>query len=83
MMTGNDEAVSIRAVAIVRDLQRKLANQCFDKGITPEDIALGMLHGTFDVTEAAKGEGITAIEWLRTGLDLLERQLLTGERSGG
>ena len=81
-MTGNDETVSLHAVAIVRDLQRRFANQCFEKGVSPEDIALGMLHGTFDVTEGAKGEGVAAIEWLRTGLDIIERQHLTGERSG-
>lgn len=71
-MTGNDEALSMKAIDIVRDLQRKLANQCFEKGISPEDIALGMLHGLFDVTGAAKGEGTVAIEWLRTGLDVIE-----------
>lgn len=71
-MTGNDEALSMKAIGIVRDLQRKLANQCFEKGISPEDIALGMLHGLYDVTGAAKGEGIVAIEWLRTGIDVIE-----------
>ena len=80
-MTGNDEAVSLYAVATVRDLQRRFANQCFEKGITPEDIAIGMLQSTFDVAEGAKGEGIAAIEWLRTGLDVIERQYLTGKRS--
>ncbi|MEC9067645.1 MAG: hypothetical protein VX569_10240 [Pseudomonadota bacterium] len=77
-MTGNDEVTSMKAVAIVRDLQRKLANQCFEKGISPEDIALGCLHGAFDVAEGAKGPGMAALEWMRTGLDLIERQLLTG-----
>ncbi|MCT2557367.1 hypothetical protein N0B51_00050 [Tsuneonella sp. YG55] len=79
MMTGDDEATSMKAIAIVRDLQRKLANQCFERGISPEDIALGCLHGAFDVAEGAKGPGMTALEWMRTGLDLIERQLLARE----
>lgn len=78
-MTGNDEALSMKAIEIVRDLQRKLANQCLEKGISPEDIALGLLFGSFDVAEAAKGQGIAALEWLRTGLDLMERQVMAGE----
>lgn len=75
-MTGNDETVSLHAVSIVRDLQRGFANQCFEKGITPEDIAIGMLQGTFDIAEGVRGEGIAAIEWLRTGLDVIERQVM-------
>ena len=80
-MTGDDEATSLKAIEIVRDLQRKLANQCFEKGISPEDIALGMIFGSFDVAEAARGPGIAALEWLRTGLDLMERQVMAGEAS--
>ena len=75
-MTGDDEGTSLKAIDIVRGLQRNLANQCFEKGITPEDIALGMLHGTFDVAEGAKGQGVAAVEWLRSGLDLIERQVM-------
>lgn len=78
-MTGDDETTSLKAISIVRDLQRKLANQCYEKGISSEDIALGLLYGTFDVCEGAKGPRIAALEWLRTGLDLMERQIMAGE----
>lgn len=78
-MTGNDEAISERALEIVRGLNRKLANECFHRGISPEDIALATLYATFDIAEGAKGPGIAAVEWLRTGLDVIERSVLAQE----
>ena len=55
MMTGNDEATSLKVIAIVRGLHRNLANQCFERGITPEDIALASLYAAFDIAEAEQG----------------------------
>ncbi len=77
-MTGNDEIISLRAIDLVRDLHRKLANECHAKGISPEDLALGSLMAAFDITEGAKGEGMVALEHCRSGLDLIERGLLSG-----
>ncbi|MXP48432.1 hypothetical protein GRI43_13645 [Altererythrobacter luteolus] len=76
MMTGRDEAVSERAIEMVRNLQRRLANECHAKGISPEDIALASLYSAFDIAEGAKGPGLAAVEWLRTGLDVIERQVM-------
>lgn len=78
-MTGHDEAVSEQAITMCRNLQRKLANECHAKGISPEDISLASLYATFDIAECAKGPGLVAVEWLRSGLDLIERQLMAGE----
>lgn len=80
-MTGDDEATSLKAIDVVRGLHRSLANQCYDRGITPGDIALGSLYAAFDIAEGAKGPGIAALEWLRTGLDLMERQVMGGNAS--
>ena len=80
-MTGHDEAISEHAIHTVRNLQRHLANQCFERGISPEDIALASLHSAFDIAEGAKGPGMAAVEWLRTGLDVIERQLMDGDRA--
>ncbi len=77
-MAGNDEITSIKAVDICRDLNRKLAVQCNAKGIAPEDIALASLYAAFDIAEGAKGPGMVAIEWLRTGLDVIEQGILAG-----
>ncbi|WP_226663719.1 hypothetical protein [Alteriqipengyuania lutimaris] len=74
-MTGNDEAVSLHAIEMVRGLQRGLAHQCFERGITPEDIALASIYSAYDIAAGAKGEGMVAVEWLRSGLDLIEGEL--------
>lgn len=79
-MTGNDEMTSAKAIGICRSLNRKLAAQCNAKGISGEDIALASLYSAFDIAEAAKGPGVVAIEWLRTGLDVIERQVMAGEQ---
>ncbi len=79
-MTGDDELISERDIEIVRNLQRKLANECHATGISPEDIALASLYSAFDIAEGAKGPGLSAVEWLRTGLDVIERgQMLDGD----
>lgn len=78
-MTSDDEMISERAIGLCRNLQRKLANECHTKGISPEDIALASLFSAFDITEGAKGPGMVAVEWLRSGLDLIEQQLIAGK----
>jgi hypothetical protein len=80
-MTDDNEITSLKAIGIVRDLNRKLADQCFERGISPEDIALASLYAAFDIAEGAKGPGMAALEWLRTGLDLMERQIMAGNRA--
>ncbi|BDI60757.1 hypothetical protein [Qipengyuania nanhaisediminis] len=76
-MTGNSEPMSDQAIAMMRDYQRRLANQCFSKGITPNDIAQGSLFAAFDIAEGAVGPGLAAVEWMRTGLDVIESQLMS------
>lgn len=80
-MTANDEATSMKAINICRDLNRKLAMQCNAKGISAEDIAIAAVYSTYDVACGAKGHGISAIEWLRTGLDRIEADLMAGAPS--
>lgn len=76
-MTSDDEMMSDRAISLCRNLQRELANECHSKGISPEDIALASLYSAFDIAEGAKGTGLVAVEWLRSGLDVIERQLMS------
>ncbi len=78
-MTGNDEALSMKAIEIVRSLQRKAASQCEQRGITLEDAALGSVYAAFDIAQRFKGDPYAGIEWLRTGIDVIERQLLNRE----
>jgi hypothetical protein len=75
-MTGNDEQVSVQAIELCRGIQRRAAEQCVLRGITLEDVAVASLYATFDTAARFRGDTFGAIEWLRTGLDLMERQLL-------
>jgi hypothetical protein len=76
-MTGNDEDISVRAIEICRDLNRKAAVECERRGISLEDVALAALYSTFDIAQRFKGgDPFAAIEWLHTGADLMERQLM-------
>ncbi len=79
-MNSDIETVSMKSIAIVRNLQRSLANQCFERGLSTEDIALASLYSAFDIAEGAKGPGMVAVEWLRTGLDVIEQGILPGGR---
>lgn len=74
-MTGDDEQLSVSAIGLVRKLARNLAKQCHSQGIAAEDVAIGALFATFDVAHTFNGDH-GAVEWLRTGADLIERQLL-------
>lgn len=78
-MTNADEDMSMAAIELVRGLSRKLAGECFHRGISPEDVALANLYAAVDVAEGIAGRGLAAVEWMRTGLDVIERSLLAGE----
>lgn len=80
-MTGNDEELSMKAIEVCRNLNRRAANECAKHGICPEDIGIAALYSAFDIAQEVKGNQVLALEWLRTGLDLMERQIMTGPTS--
>lgn len=80
-MTANDEDISMKAIEVVRGFMRKAADQCERQGITLEDVSVGVLYSTFDIAQRFKGDPFGAVEWLRTGIDLMERQLMEGPQS--
>lgn len=77
-MTGNDEALSLRAIELARQHFRKLADDCAASGISAEDIAVASMYATFDIAEQAKGPAGVAIEWCRSALDVMEASLIAG-----
>ena len=79
-MTNEQEDISLSAIDLCRNINWKAANEYAAKGISAEDIGLAALFSAYDIAEAAKGPGMAAIEWLRTGLDLIERQVMAGEQ---
>lgn len=76
-MTNDDEHLSMSAIDLCRNINRKAANQYAERGISPEDIALAALYSAYDIAEAAKGPGMVAVEWLRSGLDVIEQGIMT------
>lgn len=79
MTMTEQEATSLKAIDLCRRINRQAADQYAARGISPEDIALAALYSAVDVVEVVKGPGMAAIEWLRTGLDVIEAQLLARE----
>lgn len=77
-MTQGDENTSVEAIELTRSLHRKLDAECERRGISLEDVSIASLYATFDTAQRFNGDPHAAVEWLRTGLDLLERQLLEG-----
>ena len=75
-MTGNDEAVSERAIDMCRTLNRSAAAKYCEHGVTQEDITIAALFSAFDLAEALTGSKPAALEWILRGVDLIERQLM-------
>jgi hypothetical protein len=80
-MTGNDEALSMRAVEIARNLNRRAASECEKQGISSEDVTIAALYSAFDLAAGFTGSRIDGVEWLRNGLHVIERQLM--QEQGG
>jgi hypothetical protein len=81
-MTRDEEECSLAVIEFCRTHFRKLGVVEFAKiGARPEDISIGAIYAAFDLAEGFAGDGVAALEWLRTGLDLMERQVLAGEEA--
>lgn len=64
-----------------RRINRRTAEMIAGRGVEPADIAIGNLYALFDLAERVAGPGQAAIEWLRDGVDLMESQILKGDRN--
>ena len=79
-MTGHDEALSMKAIEVVRGLQRKAGAASEAQGISLEDVSVGTVLAAFDIAQRRfGGDRFAACEFLRNAADLLERQLIAGE----
>lgn len=78
-MTGNNEEISIQAIELCRHFNLKAAVECERRGITLEDVTVAALYSLFDIVQRFKGgDPFAAVEWIRTGVDLMEQQLMGG-----
>lgn len=78
-MTAED--LSLSAIASSRKLHRSLNAKLIDKGVIPVDCAVGAAYALHDLaTRMFDGDSVAAIEWMRTAVDVQERQLLDPNR---
>ena len=55
------------------------AIECEKRGISLEDVTLAALYSTIDIAERFEGgDPYAALDWIRTGAYLMERQLMDG-----
>ena len=79
-MEISDQAAA--AIELCRKLNRKAAGQYVARGIAPADAVIGAIYSAHDLaTDLHTGDGHAAIEYLRTALDMMERQLLERART--
>lgn len=70
------------AIELCRKLNRKAAGQYVARGIEPADAVIGAIYSTHDLaTDLHNGDAHGAIEYMRTALDMMERQLLERARA--
>lgn len=74
-MDVDDQA--IRNIETCRRINRSASAKYVEHGVPPIDAAIGAIYSAHDLAMAATAEGPAgAIEWMRTALDTMERQLL-------
>ena len=71
-----DELFAVAIIEMCRKINRRAAEQFRARGVTAEDAAIAAVYSAHDLAMATGRSPIEAIEWLRTALDLQERQLL-------
>lgn len=77
-MHGNVQTLPV--IDMCRRLNRKAADQYRAKGVEPIDVALAAIYSAHDIATVTHGNAHDAIEWMRTALDQMERQLLEAAR---
>lgn len=80
-MSEQDDDGFYAGVALARKINRSAADKYAEKGLTPDQIAIGAMWSAYDIAEALhEGKGIAAIEWMRSAIDIMERSIFNGDR---
>lgn len=69
------------AIEMTRGIYRKAAAQCMVRGVEPVDAVIGMIYATHDVAQTLGHSPAGAIEYLRSALDVMERQVMAQGRA--
>ncbi|QNE05416.1 hypothetical protein [Croceicoccus marinus] len=65
-------------IETTRRLTRKLMAQVTTRGVTPADATIGLAYALHDAATELTGDPISAVEWMRTAADLMDRQMMGG-----
>lgn len=75
-MNEDQEAASLAAIETCRRINRSAAAEYLARGVRADDIAIAAIYSAHDLAMHDGRDPAGAIEWLRTALDVMERQLL-------
>lgn len=82
-MMDQSESAFEAGVELARRINRSAADQFAQKGLDPVQIGMAAIYSAFDIAERLHdGNGVAAIEWMRTALDTFERNIMEGARRG-
>ena len=74
-MKIEQERMSLKAVELCRDFNRRMAARQALNGIPPAEIAIGAIYSAVDVAQGFQGSLPAAIGWARQALDVMEDNL--------
>lgn len=79
-----DEDMSLKAIELCRDYNRRMAARQAQNGIPSAEIAIGAIYSAVDIAQGFQGSLPAAIGWARKALDVMEDNLRqTGGVGGG
>lgn len=78
----NAEDQSLANIETCRRINRSAAAQYLTRGVAPDDVAVASIYSAHDLAMHAGRNSHDSIQWLRTALDIMERNLLDKARAG-
>lgn len=78
----DDAQRTMMNIETARRINRSAAAQYMERGVPPIDVAIAAMYSALDIAEIATGTtGVAAVEWMRTALDTMERQVIAQGRT--
>lgn len=78
-MKTDHENLSLKAIELCRDLNRRMAARQAANGIPLAEIAIGAIYSAVDVAEEFRGNLPAAVRWARAALDVMEYSLASND----
>ncbi len=78
-----DERATLAKIDKCRAINRRAAAKYAEHGVAPIDAAIAAVYSAHDLAVHAGKDPHAAIEWMRTALDIMERNLFEGGTTDG